>query len=291
MVADDMACNPRNPRPATVFNNQNQHIDVYGDDVEVDYRGYEVTVENFVRLLTGRLPESTPSSKRLLTDAGSNILIYMTGHGGDGFLKFQVSPVLFSTDNQSGQPVLCDICLRSSVTLELPCSGFGRNNQRGAGGRLRADVVEAALQRDLLHDRHVPGHLDVRAVLLAQHPRRRQQPRRRGLPLPPRRPRHRRLHHRQVTEVWHQLSACGHSMTVFTFWRGLNCTYKFASQVHVLRLGVPRNREAGLEEDHGRVPGSVPEEALHLDGGHEDGLVRQGSQEGNFNNYFKPLND
>ena len=93
-----MACNPRNPRPATVFNNQNQHIDVYGDDVEVDYRGYEVTVENFVRLLTGRLPESTPSSKRLLTDAGSNILIYMTGHGGDGFLKFQVQPVITLTD-------------------------------------------------------------------------------------------------------------------------------------------------------------------------------------------------
>ena len=91
MVADDMACNPRNPRPATVFNNQNQHIDVYGDDVEVDYRGYEVTVENFIRLLTGRVPEHTPRSKRLLTDSGSNVLIYMTGHGGDGFLKFQDS--------------------------------------------------------------------------------------------------------------------------------------------------------------------------------------------------------
>jgi glycosylphosphatidylinositol transamidase (GPIT) subunit GPI8 len=25
-----------------------------------------------------------------LTDEGSNILVYMTGHGGDGFLKFQV---------------------------------------------------------------------------------------------------------------------------------------------------------------------------------------------------------
>ena len=80
MVADDMACNPRNPRPATVFNNENENIDVYGDDVEVDYRGYEVTVENFVRLLTGRHPENTPRSKRLLTDAGSNILIYMTGN-------------------------------------------------------------------------------------------------------------------------------------------------------------------------------------------------------------------
>lgn len=91
MVADDMACNPRNPRPATVFNNAQQHINVYGEDVEVDYRGYEVTVENFVRLLTGRLAPSTPRSKRLLTDDGSNILIYMTGHGGDGFLKFQDS--------------------------------------------------------------------------------------------------------------------------------------------------------------------------------------------------------
>lgn len=89
MVADDMACNPRNPRPATVFNNANQQINVYGDDVEVDYRGYEVTVENFIRVLTGRLPPSTPRSKRLLSDERSNILVYMTGHGGDGFLKFQ----------------------------------------------------------------------------------------------------------------------------------------------------------------------------------------------------------
>ena len=73
MVADDMACNPRNPRPATVFNNANENINVYGDDVEVDYRGYEVTVENLVRLLTGRLPETTPRtySGRTSTASGS----------------------------------------------------------------------------------------------------------------------------------------------------------------------------------------------------------------------------
>ncbi|RZF41489.1 hypothetical protein LSTR_LSTR000203 [Laodelphax striatellus] len=98
MVADDMACNPRNPRPATVFNNANQHINVYGDDVEVDYRGYEVTVENFVRLLTGRLPSDTPRSKQLLTDEGSNVLVYLTGHGGDGFLKFQDSEEVTSQE-------------------------------------------------------------------------------------------------------------------------------------------------------------------------------------------------
>ncbi|XP_066537719.1 GPI-anchor transamidase [Hoplias malabaricus] len=91
MLADDMACNHRNPKPATVFSHKNMELNVYGDDVEVDYRGYEVTVENFLRVLTGRLPPSTPRSKRLLSDDRSNILIYLTGHGGNGFLKFQDS--------------------------------------------------------------------------------------------------------------------------------------------------------------------------------------------------------
>ena len=89
MLADDMACNPRNPEQGTVFNNRAHQLNVYGDDIEVDYRGYEVTVENFIRVLTGRLPDTVPRSKRLLTDDRSNVLVYMTGHGGEGFLKFQ----------------------------------------------------------------------------------------------------------------------------------------------------------------------------------------------------------
>jgi glycosylphosphatidylinositol transamidase (GPIT) subunit GPI8 len=99
MLADDIACNPRNSFPGTVFNNADRALDLYGDNIEVDYRGYEVTVENFIRLLTGiilryeltlgRVSPDTPRSKRLLTDDRSNILVYMTGHGGDEFLKFQ----------------------------------------------------------------------------------------------------------------------------------------------------------------------------------------------------------
>lgn len=89
MLADDIACNPRNAFPGTVFNNMDQAIDLYGDDIEVDYRGYEVTVENFIRLLTDRWDENHPRSKRLLTDENSNIFIYLTGHGGNEFLKFQ----------------------------------------------------------------------------------------------------------------------------------------------------------------------------------------------------------
>ena len=84
----------------------------YGQTIEVDYRGYDVTVENFLRVLTGaaaahaggaasacadvsaarrawRHEPWVPRSKRLLSDARSNVLVYMTGHGGDEFLKFQ----------------------------------------------------------------------------------------------------------------------------------------------------------------------------------------------------------
>lgn len=67
-------------------------------DTEVDYRGYEVTAENFVRLITGRVHEATPRNKRLLSDHQSNVLIYLTGHGGDGFLKFQDAQELTSVD-------------------------------------------------------------------------------------------------------------------------------------------------------------------------------------------------
>ncbi|KAF2091856.1 hypothetical protein K490DRAFT_32265 [Saccharata proteae CBS 121410] len=89
MLPDDMACNSRNAFPGTVYNNADRALDLYGDNIEVDYRGYEVTVENFIRLMTDRVSEDMPRSKRLLTDDRSNILVYMTGHGGNEFLKFQ----------------------------------------------------------------------------------------------------------------------------------------------------------------------------------------------------------
>ena len=144
MLADDVACNPRNPFPGTVYANADRKVNLYGggdtDEIEVDYKGEEVSVEGFLRLLSGERPSvlrnllcldsvsdclsswpllpfaclpprplspwpaspgralpsitgrhrpSTPPSKRLLTDENSNVFIYMTGHGGDEFLKFQ----------------------------------------------------------------------------------------------------------------------------------------------------------------------------------------------------------
>jgi phosphatidylinositol glycan class K len=76
MIADDMACNTRNSNPGTIYNNRyslmhssvlipwaycahsfarhrNHNLNMYGSEIEVDYRGYEVSVENFIRVLTG----------------------------------------------------------------------------------------------------------------------------------------------------------------------------------------------------------------------------------------------
>ncbi|CAH0491235.1 unnamed protein product [Peronospora farinosa] len=98
MLADQMPCNARNCFPGQVFNSRTQKINLYGKNVEVDYRGLEVSVANFITVLTGRHEPGTPASKKLDTDENSNIFLYMSGHGGDGFLKFQDFEEMSSQD-------------------------------------------------------------------------------------------------------------------------------------------------------------------------------------------------
>lgn len=52
LLPDDMACNTRNAFPGTVYNNADRALDLYGDDIELEYRVYEVAVENLIRVLT-----------------------------------------------------------------------------------------------------------------------------------------------------------------------------------------------------------------------------------------------
>ena len=61
MLGDEMACNPRNAVPATIFNNRNREINLYGDDIQVDFRGADVSIDSFLRILTGTwLPHTCP---------------------------------------------------------------------------------------------------------------------------------------------------------------------------------------------------------------------------------------
>ena len=55
MLADDIACNPRNPQRPSVFYHPNHLLDLYADDIQVDYRGADVTVSSFLNVLTGKV--------------------------------------------------------------------------------------------------------------------------------------------------------------------------------------------------------------------------------------------
>ena len=118
MVADDYACNSRNVRAGEVFTDDSGYENnVYTEDIEVDYRGDEVTPANVLRVLLdahyynseedesddddGSVLLNLPNSKRLRTDENSNILFYLTGHGGDEFLKFQDQKEITSMDLQN----------------------------------------------------------------------------------------------------------------------------------------------------------------------------------------------
>lgn len=57
MLGEDIACNARNVFPATVFNHIDREQNVYDSDVQVDYRGADVTVNTVLRLLTSTVQQ------------------------------------------------------------------------------------------------------------------------------------------------------------------------------------------------------------------------------------------
>jgi phosphatidylinositol glycan class K len=97
MLADDYACDPRNAARGQIYGNYN-HADELNRGVHVDYRGADVTPDNFLNVLSGRHPTGTAASKQLRTDATSDVLVYMTGHGGDEFMKFRDTDEMTAND-------------------------------------------------------------------------------------------------------------------------------------------------------------------------------------------------
>jgi phosphatidylinositol glycan class K len=83
----DVACNPRNPLGGVLKSNAGiEFFKNFSKYIEIDVKGRDVTIYNFLSVLTGR---QTHLSNRLLSGPDSNVFLYMTGHGGDEFFKFQ----------------------------------------------------------------------------------------------------------------------------------------------------------------------------------------------------------
>ncbi|CCW61222.1 unnamed protein product [Phytomonas sp. EM1] len=99
--SDGIACDPRNPYAAAVqaqFGNNAPMMNLYNQCTRVDFFGDNVDVRTFLDVLQGRYDENTPETRRLRTDANSNILLYFTGHSAKGYFKFQDSEYLSGVD-------------------------------------------------------------------------------------------------------------------------------------------------------------------------------------------------
>ena len=92
MAYDDVADNSRNPLKGQLFNKTNGE-NVYDASV-VDYRGWDVTAEHFLAVLTG--DEATAKGKVLKSNAESKVFVYYTDHGAPGLLGFPTMAPLYA---------------------------------------------------------------------------------------------------------------------------------------------------------------------------------------------------
>lgn len=143
MLADEHACDPRNGSggPGRIYNSEGEYAAsvipwVEGGHYEVDFLGANVSPASFLQLISGRNPLNTPANQILPPDRQQNLLIYITGHGGDGFIKFHDKEELSYSDfaialrdaysaGRFGRLVLVvDTCQAHSVATEIAAVGL-----------------------------------------------------------------------------------------------------------------------------------------------------------------------
>lgn len=90
MAYDDIANSPSNPFPGHVYNRPDGP-DVYIGSDKIDYRGENVTVENFKNVVKGIKTASTP--KVLESTENDNVFIFFDDHGTIGIFGFPSGPM------------------------------------------------------------------------------------------------------------------------------------------------------------------------------------------------------
>ena len=60
------------------------------EGVFIDYSNRDVSLRTFVDVLLDHLPTTISPKRHLRSDGNSTVLVFLNGHGGDNFLKFQV---------------------------------------------------------------------------------------------------------------------------------------------------------------------------------------------------------
>ena len=151
MLADDFACDPRNPERGRMYNDLEHSVDIYSD-VSVDYRGNDVSARNFLNVLSGRHVAGTAATQRLQSDGSSDLLVYMTGHGGDEFLKFRDYEEMTANDLAIA---ISEAHIGQRYRERTPQPACDAHAP--ASDRLTAHVVRVLHRADVDHGRYVRG--------------------------------------------------------------------------------------------------------------------------------------
>merc|ERR1712176_1202550 len=105
MAYDDIANNRQNPFPGQLFNKPTASgepgVDVYAG-CNIDYKGRDVTPQNFMNVLTG-----TASGKKLESTSEDNVFVFFSDHGAPGLIAFP-NEVLHKSDLQSTFQTMAD---------------------------------------------------------------------------------------------------------------------------------------------------------------------------------------
>jgi len=117
MAYDDIANNPSNPFPGKLFNKPDPTgpgVDVY-EGCNIDYKGADVTPQNFMDVLTGKA-----SGKKLESTSEDNVFIFFSDHGAPGLIAFPSNAgVLHKADLQSTFQTMSDNKMFNKLTMYL----------------------------------------------------------------------------------------------------------------------------------------------------------------------------
>uniref|UniRef100_A0A915C5K8 legumain n=1 Tax=Parascaris univalens TaxID=6257 RepID=A0A915C5K8_PARUN len=87
MMYDDIANNERNPYPGKIYNKP--HGEELYTGVKIDYKGDDVTPQNFLAILEGNASAVTGGNKRVVrSNAHDHIFVYFSDHGASGLIAF-----------------------------------------------------------------------------------------------------------------------------------------------------------------------------------------------------------
>eukprot|EP01054_Gregarina_sp_Poly1_P002800 Gregarina_sp_Poly_1__2799@NODE_177_length_11964_cov_73_622174_g157_i0_p6_GENE_NODE_177_length_11964_cov_73_622174_g157_i0NODE_177_length_11964_cov_73_622174_g157_i0_p6_ORF_typecomplete_len201_score15_43Peptidase_C13/PF01650_18/6_1e36_NODE_177_length_11964_cov_73_622174_g157_i044665068 len=90
-IGECSACDPRNIEHGRIYYEPARWHDIYESpgQLEIDYQGANVHSNAWMTLMSGRQRSYSPVSQILQSDEHSNLFVYINGHGGNQFTKFQ----------------------------------------------------------------------------------------------------------------------------------------------------------------------------------------------------------